>query len=308
MSRRSAFTLIELLVVIAIISILIGLLLPAVQKAREAANRTTCSNNLKQIGLALHNYESAIKTLPPSRVYPARIIEQDKYQYEGGATWAVFILPYLERDDVYHKWNFDINYYDQSDEARKGRVKTYFCPSRRDGMAPGEGISVSGDSPTVWRAPYVPLLPGATGDYAASVFPVEVNPLLPSTPERDTPIHARGAFRLWTGFRFADLDDGLSNTILIGEKQVPKSGERLGPWDCSLYNGNHPTCSTRTAQFSKPLTTNPNDTRLVFGSRHDRVVLFIFADGSVRALPDTIPADVFLRFVLRNDGETVVSY
>src|SRR5713226_3851460 len=90
--RRSGFTLIELLVVIAIISILMGLLLPAVQKAREAASRISCANNLKQIGLAMHSYEGIHDRVPPSRLS------------EGMATWLVLILPYVEQDNLYREW------------------------------------------------------------------------------------------------------------------------------------------------------------------------------------------------------------
>src|SRR5207253_6161530 len=93
MRSRRGFTLIELLVVIAIISTLIGMLLPAVQKAREAASRISCANNLKQIGLALHNYESTFERLPPSRTSI------------GSATWAVFIMPFIEQDNLYNQWN-----------------------------------------------------------------------------------------------------------------------------------------------------------------------------------------------------------
>jgi prepilin-type N-terminal cleavage/methylation domain-containing protein len=148
--KRRAFTLIELLVVIAIISVLIGMLLPAVQKAREAAARISCANNLKQIGLAMHMYEVANGYYPPSSLARAK------------ATWAVLILPYVEQDNLYRAWNTNLTYYRQAPGAREGTVKSYFCPSRR-----GPGLSASGDV-----SPDDPLrvhYPGGLGDYAVVI-------------------------------------------------------------------------------------------------------------------------------------------
>ncbi|MBA4067202.1 MAG: hypothetical protein C0501_26550 [Isosphaera sp.] len=152
---RRAFTLIELLVVIAIISVLVGMLLPAVQKAREAASRISCANNLKQLGLAFHMYHNDHERLPPNRLGGAR------------ATWAVLLLPYLEQENLYRRWDLARSYYEQPAVARVTAVKGYFCPSRRTSAGPGQ-LSVSGDI-LVLPGGTLPHLPGATSDYAVAI-------------------------------------------------------------------------------------------------------------------------------------------
>src|SRR5262245_37121679 len=204
--RRCGFTLIELLVVIAIIALLIALLLPAVQKVREAANRASCGNNLHQLGLAVLQYNDAIKYLPPSRnlfaLYPAELAEVTQPNADEpdgdeslGPNWAVLILPFLEQKTVSDMWNPAVDFASQPAQAVQARVPTYFCPSRRT-PSTAPTLSTSGSAQ-----------PGALGDYAAcigttgdDIFNLALSPLPPN-----------GAFRLGIdgkGLRLAQIVDG----------------------------------------------------------------------------------------------------
>jgi prepilin-type N-terminal cleavage/methylation domain-containing protein/prepilin-type processing-associated H-X9-DG protein len=191
MSRiRSAFTLVELLVVIAIIGVLVALLLPAVQAAREASRRSKCQNNLKQIALACHNYESTYQTIPPGDMSPNR----------GNA--LVRLLGFIEQSNKYSQvdWSVDLNTHANNAPARAQDVAVFLCPSD-----PGQGrftVTVAGAAEPVGRTNYLANV-GDVGWFRST----------------------RGPFYFGTAVRFAEFTDGLSNTALFAEvRRGPVAG------------------------------------------------------------------------------------
>ena len=117
-----------------------------------------------------------------------------------------------------------------------------------------------------------------------------------------------GPFQLGTGHRLLDFTDGTSSTLLVGDKHVPQDKHGVGWWDCSGYNGDYFTCSTRSAGRLFPITTNPRDSGWKFGSRHAQVVLFVFADGHVQALPEGIDPAVQEALGTRAGGEVIPEF
>ena len=302
-TKRTGFTLIELLVVIAIISTLIGMLLPAVQKAREAANRIRCANHLHNLGLAMHNYELNLGTLPPTRI--GSVLPNGQLDV-GYATWAVLILPYMEQDNLFRQWNLGLSYYQQSTTARQTAVPSYFCPSRRTASS-YPTTSLSGDNPsTPSLGSSAKNFPGAMGDYVVNIGTTlsDYTPAKGNAPDGVFQMGGSGT----SGLRFADITDGLSNTLMIGEKQVPQGKMGNGGWDCSIYNGDYFQCSSRAAGPAYPLTTNPQDTGIKFGSMHMQVVVFCFADGHVTNIPELINSTTLKLLSGRNDGQVIPAY
>lgn len=301
---RKAFTLIELLVVIAIIGVLVGLLLPAVQASRESARQTQCINHLKQIGLAVQNFESQRKELPPSRNY-------DHY-----TTWAFLILPFMEQTALPDEWDDELKYYYQSDAARQTNIPPYSCPSRRSGGL----LSIQNDD---ILSPYETSghVPGIVSDYACSAgFGVGWNW-----------IHSKGAMIMGRGITdpetipegnyappgaklisyssrttYASLFDGASHTILVGEKHVRPTHQGIAQEDGAIYNGDHPGSFARCGGPGYPLARFPYENRqLSFGSYHTGGVNFVFCDGSVRTLDTSIATDILGRLTTRDDMKFV---
>ncbi len=301
---RSAFTLIELLVVIAIIAILIGLLLPAVQKVREAAARMQCGNNLKQIGLGCQTYHDTVGFLPPSRI-------ADHY-----ATWATLILPYIEQDNGFKLWTLTNQYYQQPLTAQQLQVKTFFCPSRRTLGA----LSTSGDNPDN-GFPAAQHYPGALSDYAgvsgnAGSYP-GANPTWYDGPFGNGTIIGADACTNSTAARIASFRglvpltaviDGTSNTFLVGEKQVPRASLGVGVGDGSIFNGDHEWNYCRWVGPGNGLSTGPTDTTswtIRFGGSHTNIVMFVFCDGSVKAVSTSTDTTTLGNLATRLGGEVV---
>lgn len=204
---RRAFTLVELLVVIAIIAVLIGLLLPAVQKAREAANRMQCANHLKQLGIALHNYHASHDCFPPGMVCSGSNVS------DAEATGFTFLLPYIEQDNTYKLYRFDEPWFNPPNYQAVGiPVRIFFCPSNRS-----QGVIDLKPLEAQWSTKLPPV--AASCDYA---FCRGAN----GAVHRDwgrLPAATSGVFHIRQpsdskiGIRVTDIRDGSSNTFAMGE-------------------------------------------------------------------------------------------
>ena len=289
------FTLVELLVVIAIIGILIGLLLPAVQSVREAARRTSCQNNLRQIGLAILNYESAFQNLPPGRIGCDDVAEtmsipgcppNPTSQERNGASGFISILPQLELENLNNQidvpngglWNRDVDdkeswyFIDDKKFGVREELSVYWCPSQI-----GERQS------TVYVG-----FEAATGSYAfcSGTFG-------PNSTELENKYMNDGAFVYKNTRQLGDIRDGTSNTYAVGEVVRPDVCESSNIWSYSIANAD----CLRTTE--NPLNTPPGGGNVVdlrngaFASNHPQIGLFVHLDGHVAPVDDGIELQVY---------------
>jgi hypothetical protein len=273
-------------VVIAIIGVLIGLLLPAVQKVREAANRLSCQNNLKQIGLAFHNHHDTFRAFPTGGWYPFTAPS-----YNGGtpfsgqmqtAGWAFQILPYLEEANIWRGDGAATNS-GRAVVAIGSPIRTYFCPSRRSPQT------------VTYKDNYVPRLTGgpithALCDYAASNK------------------EGTGVVQQFLPVRIADITDGTSTTLMVAEKRLnqfylgqPQQDDNQGYTAGYNLDTVRKTHLAPLPDFSSPAGNGGG----LFGSSHPGRFNAVFCEGSVRAISYAIPKSVFTLLGQKDDGQVV---
>ena len=297
-TRRPGYTLIELLVVIAIIAILIGLLLPAIQKVREAANRAKCSNNLKQIGLGLHNIHDVNGGFPPAG---------ERLNQLG---WHVYLLPYVEQDNLFRQFNLTTSgaYTIAPGRRELGQVRMnlYLCPSSPRERPDNSGIHVGHppefEPPTSGTPPY-------TTHYYGVLGPKGTNPAT-GQPYRWLNSGGHGGFAMQGVFqqemrtRIADVTDGTSNSLAVGEISWVNnvSGTRYRTWIRGCHNST--ACSSArnvVIAINTPGIATFDD--ISFGSMHPGGTHFAMADGSVHFVSQTISLGVYYSLASRDGGE-----
>lgn len=329
--KKRGFTLVELLVVIAIIGILIGLLLPAVQQVREAARRTTCLNNLRQIGLATMMFEDSYGAFPPARFFP----KQDPSPlYDVGRdepSWLVRIMPFIEKSSLHDKWDLELSYKQQIDEIQEIPLSLYLCPARHtvaNATAPAVDVSV----PVVAACgcggtQEVTVVGGAVGDYAgnhgdpspgASGLSTDFyyggngnGVIISSQGVRSDEAFADGfAVRFkpktkWVDeVTFSSISDGTSNTILAGELHVTPENLNQIPYNGPVYNGEDLSAFTRVGGAGVPILRMNQEPGpiLGFGSWHPSVCNFVMADGSTHSVANTLDTHTLASLCNRLDG------
>ncbi len=298
--RRNAFTLVELLVVIAIIGILIALLLPAVQAAREAARRMSCTNNLKQIGIALHNYHDTHRALPMGWMGYDPASGAPDFEGPSGWAWSSRILPFMEQNALYETIDLNSPVYTSASptvnaQARVTVLAPFICPSDvgDDVFELLEGIDEDTEGTTL-------VTPLAKSNYPGVFGTEDIHHLC-----EHGNCQADGVFFLNKSLKFRDITDGLSNTFMVGE--------RWSKWISSTWTGVVPpgwhaparVVAVASEEFPPNSEENVEQQTHNFSSYHPAGANFLLSDGHVQMVSETIDLDVYHALCTRNGGEPI---
>lgn len=337
--RRRAFTLIELLVVIAIIAILIGLLLPAVQKVREAAARMQCGNNLKQLGVAAHNFHDNFGQLPPCVFMHTSVGNPADFNQNFGPNWAILLLPYIEQENVIKPYAASVIAYPSNGDSswraiRSNKIKTYLCPSDIGGASTcaraggnwargnygansGPGMfwiganegSMTSSGGVMYESTW-----GISGYYASNV----------------AGLMGGGVFTVNYGRKLTDIIDGTSSTIMFDELRIgPSDNDIRGTWamgqagaSISAANGRLDTPSPNVSlsgwddiqggddrpDIGMGCCSGCGSWQVTAKSRHSGGVMTCFSDGSVKYVNNSVDSRIWFLLHSRNDGQTIANY
>lgn len=293
---RQGLTLVEIIVVVVMLLFLLGIALLSLPQFRGRAEESQCSDNLRQIGAAIHGQP---RTQPPpftgkpdTPLPAARIAD-------GYATWAVQLIPLLDKNSALNKWDLRRSYYEQSSAVREAVVPVFLCPARNRSLLTSKAGDVAKDGEH---------MPGGLGDYACASG--DGDPRFPWDSARANGPIILGEVQKREGdlildwqsrTAFGSLKRGLSNTLLVGDKHVPMNGfGDAAAGDGSLYNGSLPASSARVGGPGHPLARAPAEPfNNNFGSYHPDLCLFLNGDGSTRVVRNTISADVLGQLIRR---------
>lgn len=316
-TTRRAFTLVELLVVIAIIGVMVGLLLPAVQAAREAARRMSCQNQLKQLSLALHNFHDTHNHFPAgaeAAVYPKPRPTPTSTATISGTSWIVYTLPYIEQQAVYELYDFSVAF-NAAANATIGNtvVPALYCPSGPDPMqyTDPNGGGVNGNPTTHYLGvmgpagltnPTTSVLNGATYRYTVG------------DPTSNGAWSAHGIlsnFRVTAGsvstnryVRFSHIVDGTTNTLMLGERSLflPGTLNDYRSWIRGNYGGTS-ACKNVTYPINSTNYNGSNNfNHISFASQHPGGALFAMGDASVQFVSESIDMAIYMAIASINEG------
>jgi prepilin-type N-terminal cleavage/methylation domain-containing protein/prepilin-type processing-associated H-X9-DG protein len=315
-SRRTGFTLIELLVVIAIIGILIALLLPAVQKIREAAARIQCQNNLHQIGLAMHNYHDANSTFPSGHY----VTGPTNGPYLYYANWAILLLPYVEQGPLYNQYDNTVpNTHARNVPVVQTYVKIYTCPTD-----PNANRILTPESKNDGATPTVSYMTGsyrgmsgvsATGFDQWAGYPTEIVVNQRVNAGYRGVLHTDGPATGLTAERLTNISDGTSNTLVIGERTTRTHPTRGTFWADSfnLYSlggaFNQSAALLDDYDACSRVASDIAQCKYGWGSTHTNGgINFVFGDGSVHTIQRNIDMRIFLALATIANGEVIPDF